>query len=156
MLTSPKSLDEEHEELMSSIRECSKRKGETGKTVSQLLEVLEPHFEKEQKVVVPLLGSISELVSGEKIANLNEIASAQAPLLKEYEGMFEEHKTVRELISKAEKAARKEGNEDVVELLKGLAHHARIEEEVLYPSALLAGTLAKCLQPQERIGGRIA
>lgn len=154
MLASPQSLDEEHEELMNSFRECSKRKGETGKTILQLLEVLEPHFEKEQRVVMPLLGSISDLVSGERISNLNEIAGAQAPLLKEYAQMFEDHKMVRELIANAEKAAKKEGSEDVIELLKGLAHHARIEEEVLYPSALLAGTLAKCLQPrQEEIAG---
>jgi iron-sulfur cluster repair protein YtfE (RIC family) len=156
MLASPKSLDEEHKELMNSFRECSKRKDETGKAISQLLEVLEPHFEKEQRVVMPLLGSVSDLVSGEKISNLNEIASAQAPLLEEYEVMFEEHKAVRELIAKAEKAATREGSNEVVELLKGLAHHASIEEEVLYPSALLAGTLAKCLQPQERKGGGIA
>jgi hemerythrin-like domain-containing protein len=154
MLASPKSLDEEHEELMNSFKEYSKQKGETGKTISELLEVLEPHFEKEQRVVMPLLGSVSQLVSGERIPNLSEIASAQAPLLEEYEGMFEEHKVVRELIVKAEKAARSEGNEDAVELLEGLDHHARVEEEVLYPSALLAGTLAKCLQPQE--GGGIA
>ncbi|MDH2902146.1 MAG: hemerythrin domain-containing protein [archaeon] len=121
-----------------------------------MLEVLEPHFEKEQRIVMPLLGSISNLVSGEKIGNLDEIASAQVPLLKEYEGMFEEHRAIRELIAKAEIAARKEGSEDVVELLGGLAHHARVEEEVLYPSALLAGTLAKCLQPQERIARGIA
>ncbi len=157
MLASPKSLDEEHEELMSSFRECSKKKDETGKAISQLLEVLIPHFEKEQRVVMPLLGSVSSLVSGEKIPNLSEIASAQAPLLKEYDGMFEEHNALRELISRAEKVARREGNEDAVELLKGLAQHARIEEEVLYPSALLAGTLAKFMRPQEeRTAGGIA
>jgi iron-sulfur cluster repair protein YtfE (RIC family) len=154
MLTSPRSLDEEHEELMSSLREFSLSKGETGKSVFELMEVLQPHFEKEQKIVMPLLGSISELVSGEKITNLSEIANAQAPLLKEYETMFEEHSQVRTLIMKAEKAAREDGREDVIDLLEGLAHHARIEEEVLYPSALLAGTLAKCLLSPEQSGGR--
>jgi hemerythrin-like domain-containing protein len=149
MMSSPKSLNEEHEELMSSFREYSELKGETGRAVSELLEILEPHFEKEQRVVMPLLGSLTELVSGEKVADLKEIASAQPSLLKEYEGMFEEHKALMELIAKADKAAKKEGNEDMVELLQGLVHHSKIEEEVLYPSALLAGTLAKCLQPQE-------
>ena len=44
--------------------------------------------------------------------------------------------------------------EEVVDLLEALAHHARVEEEVLYPAALLAGTVAKCLMPSEaqRVG----
>ncbi len=153
MLVSPKSLDEEHEELIHSLRSCATYKNGVGRAVSDLLEVLEPHFEKEQKLVMPLLGSISDLVSGEKISNLKEIAEEQAPLVQEYQKMFEEHGRVRDLILKAKKAARDEGNQEVIELLNGLAHHARIEEEVLYPSALLAGTVAKCLIPPEQSNG---
>ena len=151
MLTSPRSLDEEHDELINSLRESAKEKTETGKAVAELMDVLEPHFEKEQKIVMPLLGSVSDLVSGEKVSNLNEIATAQIPLLKQYQSMFEEHAIVRKLILKAEKAATREEKADVIDLLEGLAHHARIEEEVLYPCALLAGTVAKCLQPTEQI-----
>lgn len=153
MLTSPRSLDEEHDELIHSLRECAKKKTETGKAISELMEVLEPHFAKEQKIVMPLLGTVSDLVSGEKVSNLYEIANAQAPLLKEYQGMFEEHGRVRKLILKAEKAASHEGNQDTIDLLEGLAHHAKIEEEVLYPCALLAGTVAKCLLPTEQLTG---
>lgn len=153
MLTSPRSLDEEHDELISRLRDSAKEKSETGRAVAELMDVLEPHFEKEQKIVMPLLGSVSDLVSGEKVSNLNEIATAQIPLLKEYQSMFEEHGRVRKLILKAEKAASREEKRDVIDLLEGLAHHARIEEEVLYPCALLAGTVAKCLLPTEQISG---
>jgi hypothetical protein len=52
---------------MNSFREYSKLKNGTGKAIFELLEVLEPHFEKERRVVMPLLGSLSELVSGERI-----------------------------------------------------------------------------------------
>jgi iron-sulfur cluster repair protein YtfE (RIC family) len=137
---------------MSAFREYSKLKDGTGKAISELLTVLEPHFQKEQRVVMPLLGSLPELVSGEKIANLQEIARKQLSPIQEYDSMFEEHKQVKQLIAKAENVAKSEGCDDVFELLEALKLHAGIEEEVLYPSALLAGTLAKCLQEPQEVG----
>ena len=149
MLTTPKSLEEEHEEIMQSLRQSANLPDGTGKAVKDLLKTLEPHFEKEEKVAMPVLGALTELVSGDKIANLREIAESQGALLQEYENMFQEHAALKKFIERAEAEARKEKHEEVAELLGALAHHARVEEEVLYPAALLAGTVAKCLIPNE-------
>lgn len=151
MLTTPSSLAEEHEEIMGSLRNSTRFQDRTGKAVKELLEVLEPHFEKEEKVAMPILGSLSKLVSGEHISNLREIADSQNALLQEYENMFHEHLILKQFIGRAKKAAKRDGHEEVSDLLDALAHHARVEEEVLYPSALLAGTLAKCLLPDQTI-----
>ena len=149
MLTTPKSLEEEHEEIMQSLRQSANLSDGTGKAVKELLETLEPHFEKEERVAMPILGALTELVSGNKIANLREIAESQGALLREYESMFEEHAALKKFIERAVEEARKEKHEEVAEMLGALAHHAKVEEEVLYPAALLAGTLAKCLMPSE-------
>jgi hypothetical protein len=145
MLTTPSSLVEEHEEIMGSLRNTARFPGETGKAVKELLDVLEPHFEKEEKFAMPVLGSLSDLVSGEHVPNLKEIADSQAPLMKEYQRMLQEHANLKRYIDRARMEARIAGRKEVSDLLDGLAHHARVEEEVLYPAALLASTLAMCL-----------
>ena len=151
MLTTPSSLEEEHKEIMGSLRNAARFSDGTGKAVKELMKVLEPHFEKEEKVAMPVLGSLSELVSGEHVSNLREIADSQGALLQEYENMFQEHQILKQFIERAKAEAKRESHEEVSDLLDALAHHAKVEEQVLYPSALLAGTLAKCLLPSQTI-----
>lgn len=97
--------------------------------------------------MMPVLGSLTTLVTDEKHANLREIADSQAAILQEYDSMFKEHEEIRKLVSEAKNVSLQEKHQDVADLLDGLAHHARVEEEVLYPAALLAGTVAKFLMP---------
>src|SRR5487761_35473 len=149
MLRTPSSLEEEHKEIMTSLKSSARFPDGTGKAVKELLEVLEPHFEKEEKVAMPVLGSLSQLVSGEHVSNLIEIADSQGALLQEYGNMFQEHQILKQFIERAKTEANRDGHEEVSELLDALVHHARVEEEVLYPAALLAGTLAKCLLPSQ-------
>ncbi len=138
-------------EIMGSLRSSANFSDGTGRAVKELLKVLEPHFEKEEKVAMPVLGSLSELVSGEHVSNLREIADSQGALLQEYENMFQEHQILKQFIERAKAESKREGHEDVSDLLDALGHHARVEEEVLYPAALLAGTLAKCLLPNQTL-----
>ena len=74
LLVSPPSLKEEHEEMMVSLREFANFPDQTGKAINELLDVLEPHFVKEEKLAMPVLGSIPELVSGDRLTDLREIA----------------------------------------------------------------------------------
>ena len=146
-MTTPPSLDEEHEEIMGALGNFAKFRDETGSSIKNLLKVLEPHFQKENKIVMPVLGALSVLVSGEHVPNLQEIAESQGVLLQEYDNMYKEHAQIKVLIEQATRAAKRENHQEVTDLLEGLAHHARVEEEVLYPAAVLAGTVAKCITP---------
>lgn len=134
---------------MGSLLKAADREDKTGKAVGELLKVLEPHFEKEETIAMPLLGVLPELVSGNKLHDLRQIADSQEPLLRDYEGMFQEHKSLMPLIDRAKDEATKENHEETVEILEALVHHARVEEDVLYPAALLAGTLAKVMLRNE-------
>ena len=134
---------------MGSLLNAADRDDKTGKAVGELLKVLEPHFEKEEKIAMPLLGVLPEIVSGNKLHDLRQIADSQEPLLRDYEGMFQEHKSLIPLIDRAKDEATKENHEETVEILEALVHHARVEEDVLYPAALLAGTLAKVMLRNE-------
>ena len=134
---------------MGTLRHAASFDDKTGKAVKELLKTLEPHFEKEEKIAMPVLGALTELVSGEKNRNIEEIAESQSQLLQEYKTMFEEHQKIGTLIERAKLEAKGEDHEEVAEILDALGHHARVEEDVLYPAALLAGTLAKVMLRNE-------
>ena len=60
--------------------------------------------------------------------------------------MLKEHAEVGRLIEGVRRAASKSNDERGLTLMDQLAHHAAIEEEVLYPAATLAGMIAKSLE----------
>ncbi len=66
--------------------------------------------------------------------------------------MFAEHSPIRQSIKKARRLAKQDGQNDIVEILDALAHHSRVEEEVLYPAALLVGKAALRPRPVVEAG----
>lgn len=63
--------------------------------------------------------------------------------------MLSEHRAILGFIQRAKKAAAREKRNEVIGSLCAVAHHAKIEEEVLYPAALLAGVVARTLLRRE-------
>ncbi len=127
---------------MAALVKESAGQGKSASALKALLGALRPHFEKENTIVMPLLGLMDPLGEGRKIGNMALVRKLYAECAAEYGSMFEEHAEIRRLLAIAESAAEAEGRKDVVDTLAGLAHHARIEEEVLYPAAKLAGKVA--------------
>lgn len=139
VLKTPESLAEEHEEIFTDLRQLAKLNSETGSATRELLSVLEPHFQKEEMLAMPLLGALQSL-STLKDKEVREILFLHEDFGKGYSGMLKDHKKIVALIDKTRKAAKKDGRPDAFAVLDGLKHHARVEEEVLYPAAMLVGT----------------
>jgi len=138
----PESLKEEHEAFIDSLKSHSRRKDKTGAALRQLLKLLEPHVEKEDEFVLPLLGVLGGLAAGEPLEDTTGVMRSYEKYAAQYPDMFAEHLPIRQAIKRARGLAKEEGHGDVVEVLDALAHHSRVEEEVLYPAALLAGKAA--------------
>lgn len=142
-LQTPESLAEEHHELFHELRELASEEGETGKAVKELLSVLEPHFEGEEETAMPLLGLLRPLSEGKAVSHPMEVMSLHARFSSDYPRMLKEHVRVKELIGRVRGAAAKGGKRHAEAVMDELELHAKIEEEVLYPAALLVGALAK-------------
>jgi len=142
----PESIREEHEEIFSGLRRLANTGGGTGKAVRELLEVLEPHFEKEDEIAMPLLGAVARISNGQTQKGLDEVISLQSRLAEGLPSMLAEHRAIGERIAKTRDAAEKEKNMEALSLLTGLQHHAKMEEEVLYPAAMLAGVAARTMK----------
>ena len=142
-MQAPSSLAEEHRELFRGLGELASEGGETGKAVKELLAVLEPHFEKEEGAVMPLLGALRPLSEGKAIRDYSEVMSLHERFSSDYPRMLKEHAQVKKLIELVRTAAAKEGKGGVVTVMDELEHHAKVEEEVLYPAAMLVGAFAR-------------
>jgi hypothetical protein len=64
--------------------------------------------------------------------------------------MLEEHRGIVTALDKLRASAERAGRADIVEFAQALTEHARIEEEVMYPAALLVGQVVR-----QRLGSRV-
>ncbi len=139
----PKSLVQEHEELHEELGGAVEVGGRTGDTARALLEVLHPHFVKEEEFALPPLGLLASLAEGKVPAEAASVVVLTEKLKAELPRMHEEHKAVVAALKNLIRAAEDEKKLMYVEFAERLMLHARTEEEVLYPAALLVGEYIK-------------
>ncbi|TAM57640.1 hypothetical protein EPN52_12910 [bacterium] len=137
-------LEHEHEEIHAALHRALALSGETGAAARVLATLLKPHFEKEELYATPALSVLPEVARGQVPANVREIATATETLKAELSQMLTEHVAILEAANRMGVAARQEGQAEAAELAANLKHHALVEEEVVYPAAVLVGEVLKC------------
>ena len=143
VLTIPPSLEAEHEEIHEALTAATGVPGEVGAAAKALATVLHPHFERENQIALPPLGRLAPLAAGKTPAGLQEALAMSDALRKELPRMMEEHERIRAATAKLRDVARKEKAPVHERFAERLAAHARTEEEVLYPAAILIGDIIR-------------
>ena len=139
----PHSLQTEHEEIHQALLAATRAPGRVGTAAKELAAVLHPHFERENQIALPPLGLLAPLAAGETPAGLKEALAMSDALRKEMPRMLEEHKRIRAATETLRSAAREEKASVHEHFAERLAAHARTEEEVLYPAAILVGDIIR-------------
>lgn len=141
----PLPMQIEHEEIHAHLEAATEAPGPVGAAARELVGVLAPHFERENQIALPPLGLLAALAHGEAIPDeVQAHALAMTDSLRaELPGMLEEHVRIAASAKKLEQAAREHGDADVEALARELQVHARMEEEVNYPAAVLVGMLLR-------------
>jgi hypothetical protein len=141
----PESIRREHEAIHSALVAATHAPGAVGTAAKALAEVLHPHFVREEQIALPPLGLLAPLAAGDPLpeAAVSAAGEMTSALRAEMPRMLEEHVRIRSAVAKLRAAAVAAGAEAQVELADDLALHARTEEEVLYPAALLVGDLVR-------------
>lgn len=145
-LAIPEPLKIEHKELFEALEEATRAGGATGEAASQAMAALKPHFEKEERYALPQLGALESLSKeGATIpAELRQDLIARTIQFRaQLPAMLDEHKKISAALAKMQKAAKAEKNEDVAWLAEKIMGHAAMEEQILYPAALLVGAHAE-------------
>jgi hypothetical protein len=100
---------------------------------------MEPHFVKEEQLALPPLAVLPALADGRPIPDRARILDLATRLQAELPAMIEEHRSIGEAVEAMVAAAEAADRPDIAELGEEILHHARSEEEITYPAAVLVG-----------------
>ena len=137
--TIPQPLQHEHEALHERLRQATQAGGEVGELARTLARLMHPHFVKEDQIALPPLGLLAPLARGEWNAEMAEVLTLTEQLEAELPQMLAEHQSIVAALNKLREAAARAGRGEIVAFAEALVEHARTEEEVMYPAAVLVG-----------------
>jgi hemerythrin-like domain-containing protein len=150
----PESLELEHEELHEQLFKGIKEGGKVGEAAKAVADILHPHFEKEEEYALPPLGLLSFLLSEDQgedkiIQEMkNNVIFMTDKLKADLSHMIEEHNEIVDALNNLIELAKIKNKTELVQFAEKLKLHAKTEEQVLYPTAILIGKYLKLLQPQ--------
>ncbi len=139
----PQSLKAGHEALRATLKRAMKEPGRVGEAGRKLAAILDGHFLREEKFVLPLLGLLPALAKGQPGAPAGGVARLLDQLRAEVGQMIEEHRQISQAVHELAQAAEAEGKSEYVGFAEELILHAHVEEDVLYPAAVVAGEYLK-------------
>lgn len=139
----PESLKHEHEELHAELNYAIKAGGKLGDAAKAVADVLHPHFVKEEEYAMPPLGLLSALAEGEVTPEMKDVLQMTDKLKADLHDMLEEHKSIVASLKNLMDIIKKENKMEYAGIVDKLMLHAKNEEEVLYPTAILVGEYLK-------------
>ena len=139
----PASVAAEHKELRAELAQLTHSGGKTADAARKLQEELRPHFEKEERYALPLLGLLAPLSEGKATEDMRSAISLSDELKAQLPEMVIEHHAIKAAAQNLESAGREENKPEATVFAEQLLVHAQTEEQVLYPSAILVGEYLK-------------
>jgi hypothetical protein len=139
----PTSLKLEHEHLHAELLEATKAGGQTADAAKEVAKLLHRHFEKEEEYALPPLGLLTPLADGSVTPEMRQVIAQTDKLKDELPQMLKEHKDILVALEELAKAAQAEGKPEHARFAEKLKLHAKTEEEILYPAAVLIGEYLK-------------
>jgi hypothetical protein len=139
----PSALKQEHEELHARLVAAAQAGGRTQAAAQKVAHLLHAHFEKEEVFALPPLALLAPLSQGKVTPEMKRILPLTDRLKAELPQMLKEHQAIVSALKELVAAARQEHKPEVVEFAEKLMLHARTEEQITYPAAILVGEFLK-------------
>lgn len=139
----PHPLKVEHNTLFYQIDRAATLPGRLGAAARALAEALQPHLVAEETYALPPLALLRSLANHETPAEARAVIAMAERLRLELPTMQQEHRAIADLCCELRDAAREAGNADIEAFADSLALHAELEEQVLYPAAVLVGEVLR-------------
>jgi hypothetical protein len=141
----PETLEAEHDELHAQLAVAMEAGGKTGAAAQSVAGLLHAHFLREEEFALPPLGLLARLVGGRLKGDTGRVIALSGRLKSELPQMRREHRAIVAALGRLTAAAKKEKKPEVARFAERLAHHAKTEEQVLYPAAILVGEYLKLM-----------
>lgn len=136
----PAPLRAEHEELHARLLAATREPGEVGEAAREVARLLHPHFVREEEFALPPLALLEPLARGE-IEGMADVLPMTRRLKAELPAMLDEHRQIVGALERLRSVASAAGQQQHAQFADALVQHAKTEESVLYPAAMLVGEL---------------
>jgi hypothetical protein len=143
LLEIPESMRAEHGAIHDALTRATTVPGPVGEAARALAQVLHSHFEREEEIALPPLALLAPLARGEFDEAMLAVLPMTDALRAELPRMLQEHVAIRAATARLGEVAKAEGNASVAQLAEQLAVHAKSEEEMFYPAAVLVGEIVR-------------
>lgn len=139
----PSSIQSEHKELHARLAKTINAGGRTGAAAKEVERLLAPHFRKEEQYAMPPLGLLPDVAAGKLPADTAGVVDMSERLKRDMPEMLREHKAIAAALQRLRQAALDERKPEATAFAEALMAHAKQEEQILYPSAILVGEYLK-------------
>jgi hypothetical protein len=139
----PTSVIKEHENLLHQIETITLWQDSTGLVAKKLRDMMRHHFREEEEYVLPPLGLLPLLASGELPTESKDIIRLTEKLKSQLAHMSAEHQLIIAYMKELKQFAPAKNLSEIVQFEKELQEHARLEEEFYFPTAILIGEYLK-------------
>jgi iron-sulfur cluster repair protein YtfE (RIC family) len=139
----PGSLKTEHEELYEELNRAAHAGGKIGDAAMLAFKPFQSHIKVEEEIAFPPLDLLESLANKDATTELTGAIKLSGRLKDELPGLIFEHDEMRKALQKMKDEAMKERKREYATLAKRLMQHMLLEEQVLYPAAILAGEYIK-------------
>ena len=139
-LSTPPSLLHEHQKLHDDIARAVHLPGALGEAAGRISRILQVHVRKEEAYALPPLGMLNDaLKPAPDPAQSREVALLADELQTHMKDMLAEHRMLMAALQEFVTAARQSDRIDLADVALRLLTHIRLEEEVMYPAAIMLG-----------------
>lgn len=138
-MTTPSALAAEHGEIHDQLARAAHEPGAIGEAAQRLARYFAQHAEKEERLVAPLLALLPSAAHNKVGVHMADELPRFAELERAMPEILAEHRMIGAAVEKLLEAAKAQDRAEFGELAGRILGHARLEETVIYPAALLLG-----------------
>ncbi len=138
-LQTPGPLKEEHQAFHDELLKAIKTGGELGNIAMQIDKILNPHFKIEEDYAFPALALMVPLSQGKIDPGMRAALVIIEQLKKELPKLTKDHLEITQMLKDFDNTAKAEKKSEFGQFSQKRTHHARAEEGILYPAAILIG-----------------
>ena len=139
----PAPLRAEHEALHARLLEATTQSGAVGETAREVARLLHPHFVREEEFALPPLGLLAAVARSGVSADMAPVLQMTRRLEAALPAMLAEHRDILAALERLVGAAREANLPRYERFARDLIQHALVEEQVLYPAAIVLGRVVE-------------
>ena len=137
----PASLLADHDGLSRALGKLAEATGPLAEVAAEVDERLRVHAVREEALALPLLAVLPALAAGEIPDDPTHLVALARELRRELPRFLDEHIAIVGVVERLLEMGQEVDRPDAVELAREVMRHAELEEEILYPAAILTGEI---------------